>query len=143
MATLLFPESLVFPTGYITLYRAQLQKSDDKGLGFHGYQRDPDWTTAKRKLTQLESLHKIRETLPPDPQNHHKHDMVYLDEPESILAQFQSTETHKGHLKNNVAVFANIVSMAGKVIATDGLLTNRTTDMMTLLRTYAIQHEPN
>ena len=31
----------------VTLYRAQLQKSDDRGLGFHGYQQDPDWTTAK------------------------------------------------------------------------------------------------
>ena len=54
-----------------------------------------------------------------------------------------ATETHKEHLKNTAAVFTNIVSMAGKVIATDGLLTNRTIDMMTLLITYAIQHEPN
>ena len=118
----------------VTLYRAQLQKSDDRRLGFYGYQRDRDWTTAPRKLTQLESLHKVRETVSNDPQNHHQHDLVYLDEPESILAQFQSTETHKEHLRENAAVFANMVSMGRKLIATDGLLTNRTLDVVARLR---------
>jgi hypothetical protein len=61
-------------------------------------------------------------------------DLLVLDEDETILACLSPNTTHGKHYLANVAAFERIVRGAGRVVALDAFLSDRTVDMLRALR---------
>jgi hypothetical protein len=80
--------------------------------------------TADRSLVSIQSLWRY-EGVP---------DLVILDESETILANLSPNTTHGKHYLDNIAAFERIVRGAGRVVALDAFLTDRTLDLLRILR---------
>ena len=80
--------------------------------------------TADRALVSIQSMWRY-EGIP---------DLLVLDEVETIHACLSPNTTHGKHYLANVAAYERIVRGAGRVVALDAFLTDRTVDMMKALR---------
>jgi hypothetical protein len=80
--------------------------------------------TADRCLVSIQSLWRYSGTA----------DLVILDESESILSNLSPNTTHGKHYLDNITAFERIVRTAGRVVALDAFLTDRTVNMLQSLR---------
>lgn len=80
--------------------------------------------TADRSLVSIQSLWRY-EGVP---------DLVILDESETILANLSPNTTHGKHYLANIAAFERIVRGAGRIVALDAFLTDRTVDCLKAMR---------
>ena len=78
----------------------------------------------KRVIIQLESLLKLRIDGDPIP----AYDLIIMDESESLLNQFNSTQTFKNLNKEAFDFLIEIINNSKKLVCLDGDLENRTHD---------------
>ena len=78
----------------------------------------------KRVIIQLESLLKLRIDGDPIP----AYDLIIMDESESLLNQFNSTQTFKNLNKEAFDFLVEIIHNSKKLVCLDGDLENRTYD---------------
>ena len=78
----------------------------------------------KRVIIQLESLLKLRIDGDPIP----AYDLIIMDESESLLNQFNSTQTFKNLNKEAFDFLVEIINNSKKLVCLDGDLENRTYD---------------
>tara|TARA_B100000446_G_C10547848_1_gene339121 strand:- start:241 stop:3645 length:3405 start_codon:yes stop_codon:yes gene_type:complete len=99
--------------------------SNFQELGFVNYQNKKEFDGYNpRVVIQMESLHHVKKE---------KYDIVIVDESESCLKQFSSTETHRHNLKYNHITFARIAKHATHIVCLDAFLSQHTTDIMNKL----------
>jgi hypothetical protein len=93
-----------------------------EGLKFTCYLelKPHQYDTQTRFIVQMESLQYISSD----------YDIIIIDEVESCLAQFESTETMKSNLKGCADVFQRLLQKASYVICCDAFLTTKSTNVI-------------
>lgn len=87
-----------------------------RGIRMHNYLRDGT-DTADRMIIQMESLWRLEDQPP--------YDLVVLDEIESLLKQWSSTNTMKRRVAQNAGVFEHILTHATHIIGMDAFLSEK------------------
>lgn len=91
-----------------------------------------------KKVMQMESLNKLRDTVLDNP-----NDCLIIDEVESCLKQFSSTDTMGVRLVDNVNVFEQLIKTTPVIICADAFLGNKSVDVMKCMRDDVIIHKNN
>jgi hypothetical protein len=99
-----------------------LDRINQEDLNFECYLnlKPSEYNNHKRFIVQMESLQHI----------HSNYDMIIIDEIESCLAQFESGETMKSHLKSCCDTFERLIKSSTYIICCDAFLSTKSTHVM-------------
>lgn len=113
------------------LNRAGLQYVNYQDIPYNEKLDDYD-----KKVMQMESLNKLRDTVLDKP-----NDCLIIDEVESCLKQFSSIETMGSKIVDNVNVFEQLVKTTPIIICADAFLGDKSVDVMKCMRDDVIIHK--
>lgn len=123
---------ILFISGRKSFTAFALAELSREGMAFENYSTTQIQVLASidRLFIQVESLWRLADGL----KRYGGYNLVVIDESETIAHQFYSVETHKDRMIDNHYIFRKVVEGATKVVAADAFVSDRTFNMLRLLR---------